>query len=31
VEGVRRDAHFRHGAYRDSIIMGLLEGELKLD
>ncbi len=30
VEGVRRDAHFRHGAYRDSIIMGLLEGELRL-
>lgn len=29
VEGTRREAHFRHGAYRDSIVMGLLEGELR--
>jgi RimJ/RimL family protein N-acetyltransferase len=27
-EGLRRDAYFSHGRYRDIVVMGLLEGEL---
>jgi len=30
-EGVRRHAHFQSGRYFDYVIMGLLDGELRLD
>ncbi len=31
VEGVRRDAQYRRGRYRDLVVMGLLEGELRVE
>jgi len=31
VEGRRRDAIYKHGRYHDMLVMGLLEGELRLD
>jgi RimJ/RimL family protein N-acetyltransferase len=31
VEGRKRQAFFKHGRYQDVIVMGLLEGELRLD
>jgi RimJ/RimL family protein N-acetyltransferase len=31
VEGCRREAHYKRGAYIDMIVMGLLEGELILE
>ncbi|MCC6382131.1 MAG: GNAT family N-acetyltransferase [Dehalococcoidia bacterium] len=31
LEGRRRDAHYKHGRYQDVLVMGLLEGELRLD
>jgi RimJ/RimL family protein N-acetyltransferase len=30
VEGRRREAFFKYGAYRDIVVMGLLEGELRM-
>jgi RimJ/RimL family protein N-acetyltransferase len=31
VEGTRREAFFQYGRYLDIVVMGLLEGELRLD
>ena len=31
LEGCRREAFFKYGRYQDVLVMGLLEGELRLD
>lgn len=31
VEGRRREAHYKYGRYHDVLVMGLLEGELRLE